>query len=123
MEGKIIHILKYEFLFLSSMREKMVLKTFKEKESQLIVFNFFFFFFYYAKCNNKNKLDYQSIYSIFHLFLHTRKKMGLLLLLIIGQCAINSVKTHSVSKPNIILLMADDLGIGDLGCYGNKTLR
>ncbi|XP_005487596.2 steryl-sulfatase isoform X4 [Zonotrichia albicollis] len=51
------------------------------------------------------------------------RKMGLLLLLIICQCAINSIKTHSVSKPNIILLMADDLGIGDLGCYGNKTLR
>ncbi|XP_066032885.1 steryl-sulfatase isoform X2 [Chamaea fasciata] len=49
--------------------------------------------------------------------------MGLLLLLIICQCAINSIKTHSVSKPNIILLMADDLGIGDLGCYGNRTLR
>ncbi|XP_032908018.1 steryl-sulfatase isoform X1 [Catharus ustulatus] len=49
--------------------------------------------------------------------------MGLLLLLLICQCAINSVKMHSVSKPNIILLMADDLGIGDLGCYGNKTLR
>ncbi|NXF19145.1 STS sulfatase, partial [Rhodinocichla rosea] len=60
---------------------------------------------------------------IFHLFLHTRKKMGFLLLLIICQCAINSIKTHSVSKPNIILLMADDLGIGDLGCYGNRTLR
>ncbi|XP_064502624.1 steryl-sulfatase isoform X3 [Pseudopipra pipra] len=52
-----------------------------------------------------------------------RKKMGPLLLLIICQCAINSVKTHSASNPNIILLMADDLGIGDLGCYGNKTLR
>ncbi|NWH95598.1 STS sulfatase, partial [Aegithalos caudatus] len=52
-----------------------------------------------------------------------RKKMGLLLLLIICQCAINSNKTHSVSKPNMILLMADDLGIGDLGCYGNRTLR
>ncbi|NXK88634.1 STS sulfatase, partial [Formicarius rufipectus] len=51
------------------------------------------------------------------------KKMGLLLLLIICQCAINSVKTHSVSNPSIILMMADDLGIGDLGCYGNRTLR
>ncbi|NWI46901.1 STS sulfatase, partial [Picathartes gymnocephalus] len=60
---------------------------------------------------------------IFHLFLHIRKKMGLLLLLIIFQCAINCVKTHSVSKPNIIVFMADDLGIGDLGCYGNRTLR
>ncbi|XP_048640633.1 arylsulfatase L isoform X2 [Marmota marmota marmota] len=27
------------------------------------------------------------------------------------------------SRPNILLMMADDLGIGDLGCYGNKTLR
>jgi arylsulfatase A-like enzyme len=25
--------------------------------------------------------------------------------------------------PNFLLIMADDLGIGDLGCYGNKTLR
>ncbi|XP_048453833.1 steryl-sulfatase [Rhincodon typus] len=27
------------------------------------------------------------------------------------------------SQPNYVLIMADDLGIGDLGCYGNTTLR
>lgn len=27
------------------------------------------------------------------------------------------------NKPNFVLMMVDDLGIGDLGCYGNKTLR
>ena len=29
----------------------------------------------------------------------------------------------SASKPNIIFIMADDLGYGDLGCYGQKTIR
>ncbi|XP_071603615.1 arylsulfatase D-like isoform X2 [Heliangelus exortis] len=27
------------------------------------------------------------------------------------------------SKPNMLLFLADDLGIGDIGCYGNNTIR
>ena len=29
---------------------------------------------------------------------------------------------HS-EKPNIVVFIADDLGIGDLGCFGNTSIK
>ena len=46
--------------------------------------------------------------------------MLLIMCLLLKTCELKSANT---SKPNILLIMADDLGIGDLGCYGNDTLR
>ncbi|KAM4047501.1 arylsulfatase H-like isoform 1-T6 [Anomaloglossus baeobatrachus] len=42
------------------------------------------------------------------------------LFLALGLCLVNEAATQ---KPNILLLLADDLGIGDIGCYGNTTIR
>ncbi|XP_006195465.2 steryl-sulfatase isoform X2 [Camelus ferus] len=49
-----------------------------------------------------------------------RVKMRTLLLVILFLCG---ARSHAKSRPNFVLFMADDLGIGDPGCYGNKTLR
>jgi len=29
----------------------------------------------------------------------------------------------SASKPNVVIFLADDLGIGDIGCFGNSTIK
>ncbi len=36
---------------------------------------------------------------------------------------ISSVKATEARRPNVIFIIADDLGWGDLGCYGQKIIR
>uniref|UniRef100_A0A4X2LDD2 Arylsulfatase D n=1 Tax=Vombatus ursinus TaxID=29139 RepID=A0A4X2LDD2_VOMUR len=43
--------------------------------------------------------------------------------ILLVKCLFLGICVADNSKPNILLIMADDLGIGDVGCYGNDTLR
>jgi len=41
-------------------------------------------------------------------------------LLIAVSCGNHTEKTNVIEKPNVIFILADDLGYGDLSCYGQK---
>lgn len=50
----------------------------------------------------------------------TRSTIGLAFL-IVGWCAISPLR--ATERPNVIVIMADDLGYGDVSCYGATSLQ
>ena len=47
----------------------------------------------------------------------------LFLLLLFSACADEKTDVASLSRPDFIIILADDLGYGDLGCFGNDRFK
>ena len=47
----------------------------------------------------------------------------LFLICVLSSCSHERAKVAGASKPNIIYILADDLGYGDLSCYGQKKFQ
>lgn len=45
-----------------------------------------------------------------------------LLCIVLGLQCVDALRSPP-PRPNFLIIMADDLGIGDLGCYGNTSIR
>ena len=53
------------------------------------------------------------------------KKVVFLVLYLYGNHLASNIRHHKQNLPelNVLLMIADDLGIGDLSCYGNRNVR
>ena len=74
-------------------------------------------------CQNRSHLDFAPNLDDFSLL----QMKGIIILAVLCKYLV-IVPAEGIkgkprgSKPNIVVLLADDLGIGDIGCFGNTTL-
>jgi arylsulfatase A-like enzyme len=49
-----------------------------------------------------------------------RHTLPCFLSILIALCVLRPVFCHAASKPNVVIVLADDMGYSDIGCYGSE---
>jgi arylsulfatase A-like enzyme len=67
--------------------------------------------------HGKNKL-----FQLIKMYMHNKQKISFLLVFLL-LCFVNAQSQSVKTKPNIILIYIDDLGYGDVSCYGATAVQ
>ena len=49
--------------------------------------------------------------------------MLIALVYLLNQCVVSAGVNPAAERPNFVVFLVDDLGIGDIGCFGNDTIK
>ncbi len=77
--------------------------------------------YYTAKSQSKNPCDVQFLFH--YLPRRILTQVICVLIILAGVGVTSGLSQESIrTKPNVVILFIDDLGFGDLGCFGNKRI-